>query len=1320
MNSNGDRLSATGGILPPGIEEAFGEFKYDFNESEMKALDVVNAALLSRQELWRRQLDPRRDVNAECGFPDTITIQHYKEMWEREAVAARAVQCFSQESWQVQPSVYEDEDPETETEFESAWDELGKSLQNQGEDGEENCFKDEQGSPIWSLLARADELSGIGTFGVILLGFADGEDDLTQPLKKGKGKQLLYASAFDESLVQIASVVNDKTKRRNGRPLIYNLQVSDLDETNQIGVGVGVGVSNLTVHASRIIHLADTHHTASSSEVFAVPRMKAVFNNLLGLRKLYAGSPEMYWKGAFPGYSWESHPSLGSDVKINRTKFRDQMEQFMNGLQRYTANIGGGLKTLSPMVVDPTQQINVQIEAICIKLGIPKQVFIGAGSAGIGSGKETESLTGTWNGRIKGRQQTYITPKIITPFVNRLVWAGVLPKPTECHVEWPELETPTPASKAQVALTITQSLVAYVSGGLENLMTPADYLTRVCGFEDEAVESILENTKEHLEMIAPDSPDEEYIPGHIPSEEEGFEDEEGGGGSPPEPEGGGFGGKVANFLAENCKQPLHPGPCADPGSETKPVKSEGKKVTGTGDDKQKDKGSPGESIKREVKTAPPPGKNFNPDVEEVDPKTGVTKTARVGVGGMETPPEPPVPQLPNLTKHERAIETEFRDAYHKDPDGAAKKFLDIVKSTTKPGDPPTFGTDDAKVLHSAWSGDMPLEQRSQNRATLNNVLHQTANAITKRAFVQHLDTLQKGDNILVTVGGCAAGKGYALKQVPEALEAKKNSKAVWDSAGDQNATENPWIQQEAEKRGLKVTYMYVESDPKTQWAHPERGAVQRAKDPSDGRMVDAQVYADSHVIGAKNHHEFHQRNKDNKNARFIFLKSGAKVEKVDGISKESLSIDRHELAQFAIDTAAKGDAPAHIKRGALSGVRLWGAPKSSKAVANEEWVMNAKDSWPGWKEAEEEDVTNHNFMAQYANKQGYPLKSKNEEPVSLNDDGSEKSDKVENYDISGIVENVFCKTGDGGGVDPTCSPKRGGAGIPSIYKKKSGDVLHAATYDKNAKTYKYADGSPVKTDVYIPPTWKNVYVNKDPNGNLLAEGQDEKGKFQPRYGKTHTVKTAAAKFGNVSELRAKQDAIKAEMIKDSKNPIHKENADVLRVIQHLGIRPGGNQTDAEFKSYGAVTLEGRHVKTIRGKTVLRFVPGKSHGKEKTFEVRDPAIASMLKDRAKLAGSTGKLFDTDSKSLAAYAKSKDGGRFKAKDHRTVLGTDTAVAVLDGMKRAKDFKSYKKAVYEVADRVADILGNTRKVALKHYIDPTVWQKIKPKGVDWNPAD
>jgi hypothetical protein len=325
----------------------------------------------------------------------------------------------------------------------------------------------------------------------------------------------------------------------------------------------------------------------------------------------------------------------------------------------------------------------------------------------------------------------------------------------------------------------------------------------------------------------------------------------------------------------------------------------------------------------EKSTAPPPGPHHNPDVEKDHNGDGVTDAARIGVSAMTVPPPPPVGRLPNLTVHERMVESEFMDAYHADPDGMAGKFRGIIEKTTKEGEPPTFGTDDAKVLARCWMHD-DIAKRAENRATLNNPLHQTANAIAKRAFVQELDKLKKGDEIMVTVGGCGAGKGYALKNVPEALAMKSRSKAVWDSAGDQNATENPWIHREAEARGLKVNYVYVHADPHSQWAHPERGVVKRAGDPGDGRMVDAKVFADSYALGARNHQAFYDKYKNSPNASFVFLANTGKPSLIPGVPKEALRLNRRELARFAIKTLRESGAPAHVKRGGTVGERIWG------------------------------------------------------------------------------------------------------------------------------------------------------------------------------------------------------------------------------------------------------------------------------------------------------------------------------------------------------------------------------------------------------------
>ena len=363
------------------------------------------------------------------------------------------------------------------------------------------------------------------------------------------------------------------------------------------------------------------------------------------------------------------------------------------------------------------------------------------------------------------------------------------------------------------------------------------------------------------------------------------------------------------------------------------------------------------AIQAEAKTSPPPGEFYEPDVAKDYNGDGVADAARVGVPADAVPPPPAkIPRLPNLTAHERQAESDFATMFERAPDQVAGQFLEgVLAEAKRKGGAPVFETDAAKMLSKEWWVDENPEAQMGKRQTYNTALHGTANAITKRAFVKHLDSLPAGGSILVTVGGCGAGKGYALENVPQAKELASKAAVVWDSAGDQNATENAWILSEAENRGLKVTYAFVHADPKVQWADPKMGVVKRANNPKNGRMVDAKVFADSYAQGARNHHAFHQKHKANPNAQFVFMKNGKTPQLVDGVPPEALAIDRDELYQFAMDAIGKmDDLPPTLKRGAQAGARIWSkkgqpAPKAGESQGRKSKTMSVfeQQEFPG-------------------------------------------------------------------------------------------------------------------------------------------------------------------------------------------------------------------------------------------------------------------------------------------------------------------------------------------------------------------------------------
>jgi hypothetical protein len=432
---------------------------------------MVRNQLMSRAALYQSMLDPTgRDLNKECGYPAEITIQMYKDMWEREGEGTRVVRCEPEASWGVEPSVYETESPD-ETPFEAAWKALLLKF---------NLFYH---------LYHIDELSGIGQFGVLLFGLNDGKD-IGEPVpgvsvdgtNAGAKHDLIFLREFDESCVQVKTRERDKASPRYSLPTSYQINFTDASETGL----QATQVEAMAVHWTRVLHVADGR---TVSEVYGTPRMKQVFNRLLDIRKMLGGSAEMFWQGAFPGWSFEMNPDLADQgIQIDPTAIKEQVEKYANGLQRYMAIQGMQTRMLSPTVVDPSGHVDAHRKSIAISKSIPFRVLFGNEVGELASGQDMKA----WNNRVARRQNMYVTPMIVRPFVDRLIAVGALPQPAEYLVDWPDLDTPTDDDKASVAVKKTQAMAAYVGGGVDQLMPPQVFFTQIMEMEQDQVDAIEE------------------------------------------------------------------------------------------------------------------------------------------------------------------------------------------------------------------------------------------------------------------------------------------------------------------------------------------------------------------------------------------------------------------------------------------------------------------------------------------------------------------------------------------------------------------------------------------------------------------------------------------------------------------------------------------------------------------------------------------------------------------------------------------------------------------------------------------------------------
>jgi len=85
--------------------------------------------------------------------------------------------------------------------------------------------------------------------------------------------------------------------------------------------------------------------------------------------------------------------------------------------------------------------------------------------------------TRTWNGRLKKRQEDYISPLVIRPVIDRLIEIGVLPTPVEYFIEWKDLNTQTDNEQADNAAKWAEAIAKYVSGGCEGIIAPDEFFS---------------------------------------------------------------------------------------------------------------------------------------------------------------------------------------------------------------------------------------------------------------------------------------------------------------------------------------------------------------------------------------------------------------------------------------------------------------------------------------------------------------------------------------------------------------------------------------------------------------------------------------------------------------------------------------------------------------------------------------------------------------------------------------------------------------------------------------------------------------------------
>lgn len=393
----------------------------------------------------------KRDLYEAAGFDKAITYAHYLARYLRQGMARRLVNVKPDETWRVAPHVHDGPDHHTDdpdSDFSRAWAALaygGAQIEGETRRG------------LLHYLHRLDRLCGIGEYGVLLFGLADGLP-LSESVVSGSmggPEDLLYVNVLDAGSAVIQEYEADVNSRRFGRPKFYNLTLV-----------YGQSQATHRVHWSRVIHVADE---VVNNELFARPRLEPVWNDLVSLEKIMAATGEAGWQLMDPGriittkdgYQLPTiRPGMSqSEVESTEQAISEQtaqIEEWMHGLRRWLQLEGQEMQELTNQLQDPSPSVDKLLDLIAGSVGIPKRVLLGSERGEQASSQDEQN----WNRVITTRQNNFAGPQILLPVLNRLTWYGILPKPSSggFFIHWHPLGEQDRREHADIAKTNAEAL----------------------------------------------------------------------------------------------------------------------------------------------------------------------------------------------------------------------------------------------------------------------------------------------------------------------------------------------------------------------------------------------------------------------------------------------------------------------------------------------------------------------------------------------------------------------------------------------------------------------------------------------------------------------------------------------------------------------------------------------------------------------------------------------------------------------------------------------------------------------------------------------
>jgi hypothetical protein len=383
------------------------------------------------------QYSGERDLYKVGGYPRSLGYRHFRDTYDRDPVAGRLVDMVAETTWRKPPDVNAT-GAKGDTDFSRAWEGLVKRL------------------GVWGRLERAHRMARIGRYSVVLVGVAEPDGVMTQPLGRLSGPDAVeYMTCYPEDRALVSEWVTDPRDPRYGLPERYNLQAATSVPNFQ--------ATALSVHWTRCVHVAEG---LMEDDVYGRPVLERVYNDLADLAKVGTSTAEAFWQRV----AGILHGNFDPDAQVSAAElntFKDELAAIYHDLRRTVITKGVDLKRLSESEPNPAAAATLYMRRIAAGEGIPMRMLFGSETGERASTEDQKSFLGS----MEETRTQFAEPLVLRPFIDRLMDAGALPR-AEYTVVWPSLVMESEKDMADANRTKAEAARALTPvGGM-----PLDYV----------------------------------------------------------------------------------------------------------------------------------------------------------------------------------------------------------------------------------------------------------------------------------------------------------------------------------------------------------------------------------------------------------------------------------------------------------------------------------------------------------------------------------------------------------------------------------------------------------------------------------------------------------------------------------------------------------------------------------------------------------------------------------------------------------------------------------------------------------------------------